>query len=119
MNKGIDIFGRVYREVALNYVDDVDPARFMEAGIDGMLATLDPYTTFYNEKEGDEVELITTGKYGGSGVTIGVRDGKITIINLMEGYSAQRQGLQPGDHIVAVDGSDWCAGRDLNPEPVD
>lgn len=105
MNKSIDVFGRVYREVAVNYVDDLDPEHFMEAGIDGMLATLDPYTTFYNDKEGDEVELITTGKYGGIGVSIGVRDGKITILHLMEGYSAQRQGLQPGDRIVAVDGA--------------
>jgi carboxyl-terminal processing protease len=104
MNKSIDIFGRVYREVAVNYVDDLDPEHFMEAGIDGMLTTLDPYTTFYNDKEGDEVDLITTGKYGGIGISIGVRDGKITIINLMEGYSAQRQGLQPGDRIIAVDG---------------
>jgi carboxyl-terminal processing protease len=105
VSKGIDIFGRVYREVATNYVEDVDPERFMESGIDGMLATLDPYTTFYNDKQGDEVELITSGKYGGIGITIGVREGKITIINLMEGYSAQRQGLQPGDHIIAVDGA--------------
>jgi len=104
INKSIDIFGRVYKEVALNYVDEVDPEKFMEAGIDGMLGTLDPYTTFINETEGDQVELITTGKYGGIGVTIGLRDGKITIITVMEGYSAQRQGLQPGDHLLEIDG---------------
>lgn len=105
MNKSIDIFGRVYKEVAVNYVDDLNPEHFMEAGIDGMLATLDPYTTFYNDREGDEVDLITTGKYGGIGISIGVRDGKITILNLMEGYSAQRAGLQPGDRIIGVDGT--------------
>ncbi|HUL43335.1 MAG TPA: S41 family peptidase [Bacteroidota bacterium] len=104
INKSIDIFGRVYREVALNYVDVVDPERFMEAGIDGMLGTLDPYTNFISEREADEVELITAGKYGGIGVTIGVRDGFITIISLIDGYSAQRQGLQPGDRIVEIDG---------------
>src|SRR6266849_5906156 len=75
INKSIDIFGRVYKEVTLNYVDEVDPGKFMEAGIDGLLSTLDPYTNFINETEGDEVELITTGKYGGIGVTIGMRDG--------------------------------------------
>jgi len=104
MNKSIDIFGRVYKEVALNYVDEIDPEKFMEAGIDGLLSTLDPYTTFINETEGDQVELITTGKYGGIGVTIGLRDTKITIITVMEGYSAQRQGLQPGDHLLEIDG---------------
>ena len=104
VNKSIDIFGRVYKEIALNYVDEVDPEKFMESGIDGLLGTLDPYTNFINEHEGDEVELITTGKYGGIGVTIGQRDGFITILTLMDGYSAQRQGLQPGDHILEVDG---------------
>ncbi|HMD13473.1 MAG TPA: S41 family peptidase, partial [Bacteroidota bacterium] len=58
INKSIDIFGRVYREVALNYVDEVDPEKFMEAGIDGMLGTLDPYTNFISEQQADEVELI-------------------------------------------------------------
>ncbi|MBI4548386.1 MAG: S41 family peptidase, partial [Ignavibacteriae bacterium] len=100
----IDIFGRIYKEITLNYVDEVDPEKFMEAGIDGLLGTLDPYTSFIDEKEGDEVELLTTGKYGGVGITIGLRDGYITVITLMEGYSAQRQGLQPGDRIIKVDG---------------
>ncbi len=105
INKSLDIFGRVYREVAMNYVDEVDPQKFMEAGIDGMLETLDPYTNFIDETEGDEVELITSGKYGGIGVTIGLRDGKITVLSVMDGYSAQRQGVQPGDRILAIDGT--------------
>jgi carboxyl-terminal processing protease len=104
INKSIDIFGRVYREITLNYVDQVDPEKFMEAGIDGLLGALDPYTNYIGEQEADEVELITVGKYGGIGVTIGMRDGYITIISLMEGYAAQRQGLQPGDRILEIDG---------------
>ncbi len=104
ISKSIDIFGKVYKEVAGNYVDEVDPEKFMEAGIDGMLGTLDPYTNFIDDTEGDEVELITSGKYGGIGVTIGMRDGYITILSLMEGYSAQRQGIQPGDRITEIDG---------------
>ncbi len=104
INKGIDVFGKVYREITANYVDEVDPERFMEAGIDGMLENLDPYTIFIGKEEGDEVELLTTGKYGGVGVTIGVRDGIIQVVTVMEGYSAQRAGIQPGDKIVEVDG---------------
>lgn len=104
VNKSIDIFGRVYKEVTLNYVDEVDPEKFMESGIDGLLSTLDPYTNFIDEREGDDVELITTGKYGGIGVTIGQRDGFITILTLMDGYSAQRQGMQPGDRLLEIDG---------------
>ncbi|MBI5020516.1 MAG: S41 family peptidase [Ignavibacteriales bacterium] len=104
INKSIDVFGRVYKEIALNYVDEVDPEKFMESGIDGLLSTLDPYSTFISETEAEEVELITVGKYGGIGITVGSRDGYITVLSLMEGYSAQRQGIQPGDRIIEVDG---------------
>ena len=104
INKGIDIFGKVYKEIISNYVNEVDPERFMRSGIDGMLGTLDPYTVFIDENEKEEVELITTGKYGGIGVTIGLRDGKVTVIYPMEGYSAFKQGIRAGDRILEVDG---------------
>jgi carboxyl-terminal processing protease len=103
VNKSIDLFGRVYKEVATNYVDAVDPEKFMEAGIDGMLGTLDPYTVYIGKEEGDEVDLMTTGKYGGIGVTIGVRDGGVRVISVMDGYSAQRAGILPGDRLIQVD----------------
>ncbi len=104
INKGIDTFGRVYKEITMNYVDEVDPEKFMEAGIDGMLGSLDPYTVYIDKQNGDEVELLTTGKYGGIGVTIGQRDGAIQVITVMDGYSAQRAGIRPGDIITDVDG---------------
>ncbi len=104
INKSIDVFGRVYREVSVNYVDDIDPEKFMQAGIDGMLGTLDPYTVYIDREEGDEVDLLTTGKYGGIGVTIGMRDGMVRVINVMDGYSAQRQGILPGDRFLEIDG---------------
>jgi carboxyl-terminal processing protease len=104
INKGIDVFGRVYREISTNYVDEVDPDKFMQAGIDGMLSTLDPYTVYIDREDGDEVELLTNGKYGGIGVTIGARDGALRIITVMDGYSAQRAGIVPGDKLVEVGG---------------
>jgi carboxyl-terminal processing protease len=100
----IGVFGKVYTDVALNYVDPVDPERFMHAGIDGMLKTLDPYTVYLGEKESDEMDLVTTGKYAGVGITIGLRDGYITVINPMEGFSAAKQGIQSGDRILEIDG---------------
>jgi carboxyl-terminal processing protease len=115
INKSIDIFGTIYREVAANYVEEIDPEKFMEAGVDGMLGTLDPYTNFIAEREADEVQLITSGTYGGIGVTIGLRDGYITILSLMDGYSAQRQGVRPGDRIVEVDGKPV---KGMNPQDI-
>jgi carboxyl-terminal processing protease len=100
----IGVFGKVYSDVALNYVDEIDPERFMHAGIDGMLKTLDPYTVYLGEKETDEMDLVTTGKYAGVGITIGLRDGYITVISPMEGFSAEKQGIQSGDRILEIDG---------------
>jgi len=111
LSKSIEILGRVYKEVAVNYVDEIEPEKLGEAGIDGLLGSLDPYTNFIGEAEGDEVELITSGKYGGVGVSIGVRDGFITILSVMEGYSAQRSGLLPGDRLLEVDGKPVTGNR--------
>ncbi len=99
----IDIFTRVYKEITINYVDPIDPIRLMKSGINGMLKALDPYTVYISENEKDEIDLVTTGRYGGIGVTIGIRDGAISIIGLMEGYSAAKQGIQIGDKILEVD----------------
>lgn len=104
INKSIDVFGRVYKEIASNYVDEVDPEKFMEAGIEGMLRTLDPYTVYIDKEDGDEVDLLTNGRYGGIGVTIGARDGRIQVITVMDGNAAQRAGIVPGDNILEVDG---------------
>ena len=105
IHRGIDLFGKVYKEIATNYVDEVDPERFMKAGIDGMLKTLDPYTVYIGEKDNDEIDLVTTGKYAGVGITIGLRDGIVTVINPIEGFSAAKQGIQSGDRILEIDGT--------------
>ena len=115
VNKGIDVFGRVYKEIAANYVDEIDPEKFMQSGINGMLEALDPYTVFIDKDNGDEVDLLTNGKYGGIGVTIGARDGAIEVITVMDGYSAQRQGIIPGDRVLEVDGVQVSSKR---PEEV-
>jgi carboxyl-terminal processing protease len=103
--KNIDIFTRIYKEIAFEYVDAINPEEFMRAGIRGMLSTLDPYTVFIDEKRQDDIDLLTNGKYGGIGVTIGLRDNNITIMEIIDGYSAQKQGLHVGDIITEVNGT--------------
>jgi carboxyl-terminal processing protease len=115
IGKNIDIFGRVYKEIVANYVDEVDPDRFMRSGIDGMLGTLDPYTVYLGGNDESEIELLTHGQYGGVGVSIGVRDGSITVLSPMEGYSAHKQGVKAGDRIIAIDGEDISG---MNPDSV-
>lgn len=104
INKNIELFGKVYKEISFNYVDEVDPEQFMRAGIQGMLSSLDPYTIFIDEKKKEDIDLITNGKYGGIGISIGIRGDKVTIVEVMEGYAAQRQGLEVGDIIIEAGG---------------
>jgi carboxyl-terminal processing protease len=103
INRSIETFGRVYQEIISNYVDEIDPEQFMRAGIDGMLGALDPYTVYIDESGRDEVDILTTGRYGGVGITIGYRDNALTVTSIMDGYTAQKQGLMIGDRIVSID----------------
>ncbi|HEY7751100.1 MAG TPA: S41 family peptidase, partial [Ignavibacteriaceae bacterium] len=104
ISKNLELFSQVYKEISLNYVDEVDPEQFMRAGISGMLSSLDPYTIFIDEKKKEDIELITNGKYGGIGISIGIRGTDITVVEVMDGYAAQRQGIQIGDVIIEADG---------------
>src|ERR1035437_6788364 len=99
INKNIDLFARIYKEISFNYVDIINPEEFMRAGIRGMLGSLDPYTNFIDENKKDEIDLITNGKYGGVGV--------------MDGYSAQRQGIRIGDILLEA------GGKKITPDNVE
>lgn len=113
ISKNIDLFGKVYKEISLNYVDNIDPEQFMRAGIEGMLNTLDPYTIYIDGNKKDEIDLITNGKYGGVGISIGVRGSAVTVIEVLDGYSAQRQGIRIGDEIIGAN------GVSITPENID
>ncbi|NOS86503.1 MAG: S41 family peptidase [Ignavibacteria bacterium] len=105
INRNMDVFGKLYKEIMLDYVDEIDGDKFMKAGIEGMLGTLDPYTNFLDESRKDEIDLITTGKYGGVGITVGMKDSMIVVTDILEGYSAQKEGLRRGDKIIEIDGT--------------
>ncbi len=104
ISKNLDLFGKVYKEISFNYVEEIDPEQFMRAGIEGMLSSLDPYTIFIDEKKKEDIDLITDGKYGGIGVSIGVRGEDVTIVEVMDGYSAQKQGIEVGDILIEAAG---------------
>lgn len=105
VRENISLFGDVYREISLRYVDTIDPDEFVRAGIDGMLATLDPYTVLFDDKELDDLEILTTGRYGGVGIEIGIRGEKkvLTVVTAMDDSPAQRVGIRSGDRIVEID----------------
>ena len=104
--KQIKLFGEVYREVSRRYVEQIDPEEFINAAIDGMLETLDPYTVFYEPEQRDALEIMTQGEYGGVGIEISLRgkDKELTVVAPIDDTPAARKGVRAGDVIVKVDG---------------
>lgn len=102
ISKNLDIFGRVYREINATYVEDTDPSDLMRTGIDAMLNSLDPYTTFISEDEAEDFRYFTTGQYGGIGALIGKRDSRLLVIEPYEGSPAAEAGLKPGDQLIQI-----------------
>jgi carboxyl-terminal processing protease len=104
IQKGLIVYQKVYEHIQRYYVEEIDPYEFMKAGIEGMLDKLDPYTVFI-EQEGDiKLQIITTGKYGGLGMEIGMRNNKVTVISPMDNSPAKKAGIRAGDIIEKVDG---------------
>ena len=101
--KNIDLFTGIFKELNNYYVDDIEPNSIMEAGIRGMLSSLDPYTTYISQNEIEDFRAATIGVYGGIGALVGTRKGKIRIIMLYEGYPAHKMGLRVGDEIAKID----------------
>jgi len=101
--RSIELFGSTYKEIVSNYVDDVSPKNLMKRGINGMLEGLDPFSNFFDETEKGEIDLLTTGKYGGIGILIDSKGGELVVMEVMPGYAAQRQGIKVGDIILSID----------------
>src|ERR1700712_290814 len=83
--KNLDIFATLFKEVNTYYVDEVSPNKMMKKGIDAMLESLDPYTTYYPEDEVEDFRTMTTGQYGGIGAVIGKKNDKSIILMPYEG----------------------------------
>lgn len=104
VNAQLEVFGETFRELSHGYVEKLDPERMITAAIDGMLEELDPYTEYLRKGEAAEIELLSSGSYGGIGISVGMRDSMVTITDVMDGYSAQREGVRMGDRIMEING---------------
>src|SRR5688500_5300578 len=102
--KNLDIFATLFKEVNALYVDEVNPNTLVRTGIDAMLASLDPYTNYIPEDEVEDYRTVNTGQYGGIGAITREIGDRTVVTMIMEGYGAQKGGLQIGDEIVAIDG---------------
>jgi carboxyl-terminal processing protease len=104
IKKGLNYFQKVYERVQSHYVEEIDPYEFVKSGIEGMLGALDPYTVFIEQEAEARLRIITTGKYGGVGMEIGMRNKQITVISPMDNSPAQKAGVLAGDIIEEIDG---------------
>lgn len=105
--KNLDIFATVYKEVNLNYVDEINPTKLIKRGLDAMMESLDPYTEFVPESEIEDYKLhyIST-QYGGIGAGVYNRNKKVIISQLFEGYPAQKADVRVGDEVVKINDVD-------------
>lgn len=106
INKNIEIFNSVLREMDMFYVDSVDINKTVRSGIDNMLNTLDPYTVYFNKDDMKEFSTQITGEYAGIGSGIAYKDEKVAITEPFEGKPADKAGLKAGDYILEIDGKD-------------
>jgi carboxyl-terminal processing protease len=104
--KNLDIFYTLFRELNSYYVDETNPEKLIKTGIDAMLESLDPYTTFIPESEMDDFRFMTTGEYAGIGALITKRAEYVVVSEPYEGFPAQESGLKAGDRILEIDGQD-------------
>ncbi len=102
--KSLDIFATLFKEVNTYYVDEVNPKKLVETGINEMLNQLDPYTDYIPEEDLEAFSILTTGQYAGVGALIGIVNKKTVITNPYVGFPAERGGIRVGDEIISVDG---------------
>ena len=100
--KQIEIFTTLFKEVNMNYVDEINPAALMDKAIKGMLSDLDPYTVYFNEQDVVKFKINSTGEYTGIGAIINRKEGKLTIVEPYKDYPADKAGLKAGDEIIKI-----------------
>ena len=101
--KNLDIFTSVYKEVNINYVDDINSSKMLKTGIDAMLEGLDPYTIYVPESDIEEYKLhYVSTQFGGIGASVFIRDKKIFFAEILEGFPANKADIKPGDQLVKI-----------------
>jgi len=100
----IDLLGEVLEKVQDEYVDEIDQAEAMDAAINGILQSLDPYSAYMNPKIFKEMQTETSGEFGGLGIEVSMEGGVVKVISPIDDTPASRVGVKAGDYIVRING---------------
>ena len=111
--KELDTFMDVFNQVRATYVDPVDDHVLIKGAIDGMLAALDPHSSFMEGTDYTQLRTTTEGNYGGLGLSVTMEDGAVKVITPTEDTPADRAGMKAGDYITHIDG-ELLYGLDLD-----
>ncbi|WP_181226438.1 PDZ domain-containing protein, partial [Helicobacter pylori] len=95
-------FSNVVTEIEKKYVDKISISEIMTKAIEGLLSNLDAHSAYLNEKKFKEFQAQTEGEFGGLGITVGMRDGILTVIAPLEGTPAYKAGVKSGDNILKI-----------------
>jgi len=121
--EGLKLFSDVIAEIENNYVEPVETKELIEKAIQGMVHSLDPHSSFLPPEAFDDLQSETKGEFGGIGIVITMRDGRLTVISPIEGTPAYKAGVQAQDIIIKVEGEQtkdmmlWEAVKKMRGEP--
>jgi carboxyl-terminal processing protease len=101
--KKIDLFGEVLEKINKEYVDEVDQSKSMDAAINGLLQSLDPYSAYMTPESFEGMQTETSGEFGGLGIEVGMESGVVKVISPIDNTPASKAGLKAGDYIVKID----------------
>ena len=115
--KKIDLFGEVLEKINKEYVDETNQSEGMDAAINGLLQSLDPYSSYMSPEIFQEMQTETSGEFGGLGIEVSMEAGVVKVISPIDDTPASKAGIKAGDYIVKIDDTQ-VQGKSLS-EAVD
>ena len=102
--KKIDLFSEVLEKIKDEYVEEVDQSEVMDSAINGVLQSLDPYSSYMNPEIFEEMQTETSGEFGGLGIEVSMESGVVKVIAPIDDTPASKAGIKAGDYIVKING---------------
>ena len=99
----IDLFSEVLSKINNEYVDEIDQSEAMDAAIDGVLQSLDPYSSYMSPEMLLNMQTETSGEFGGLGIEVSMESGLVKVISPIDDTPASKAGIKAGDYIVKID----------------